>query len=109
VTAAAFVRRFGLLLVVGALLAAALATGAWRWVSLESLRAHHAQLQAFVAFDPALSVAAFFGAFVAVITACIPGPRLVMIASGYLFGPWLGAAREFADWSRRSPRTHFPT
>jgi uncharacterized membrane protein YdjX (TVP38/TMEM64 family) len=90
VTAAGFVKRFGLLLVVGALLAAALATGAWRWVSLESLRAHHAQLQAFVARDPALSVVAFFGAFVAVITACVPGPGLVMIASGYLFGPWLG-------------------
>jgi uncharacterized membrane protein YdjX (TVP38/TMEM64 family) len=89
-SAAGFVRRFGLLLIVGALLAGALATGAWRWVSLESLRAHHAQLQAFVARDPALSAAAFSSVFVVVITACVPGPGLMMIASGYLFGPVFG-------------------
>ncbi len=89
-TAAKFVKRYGLLLVMGALLAGALSTGAWRWVSLESLRAHHAQLQAWVAHEPAVSAAAFFAAFVAVITACVPGPGLMMIASGYLLGPLFG-------------------
>lgn len=85
-TAAGFVKRYGLLLVVAGLLAGALATGAWRWVSLESLRAHHAQLQALVAHEPAVSAAAFLAAFVVVITACVPGPGLMMVASGYLFG-----------------------
>jgi len=89
-TTAGFVKRFGLLLVIAGLLAGALATGAWRWISLDSLRAHHAQLQALVAHDPPLSAAAFFAAFVAVITACVPGPGLMMIASGYLFGPLFG-------------------
>jgi uncharacterized membrane protein YdjX (TVP38/TMEM64 family) len=89
-TSTGFVKRFGLLLLIGALLAGALATGAWRWVSLESLRAHHAQLRALAARDPVVSAAAFFAAFVAVITACVPGPGLMMTASGYLFGPLFG-------------------
>lgn len=89
-TSTGFVKRFGLLLLIGALLAGALATGAWRWVSLESLRAHHAQLRALAARDPVVSAAAFFVAFVAVITACVPGPGLMMTASGYLFGPLFG-------------------
>lgn len=89
-TAAGFVKRFGLLMVIAALLGGGLATGAWRWISLESLRAHHAQLQALVAHDPAVSVAAFLAVFVAVITACVPGPGLMMIVSGYLFGPVFG-------------------
>jgi uncharacterized membrane protein YdjX (TVP38/TMEM64 family) len=96
VTAAQFVRRYGLLLVVAALLAGAVSTGAWRWLSLESLQAHHAQLKRLVSQSPALSVGAFFGAFVVVVTACIPGPGMMAAIGGYLFGPVFGGLLSLA-------------
>lgn len=85
-----FARQYGLLLVVAALLAAAVSTGAWRWLTLDSLQAHHAQLKRLVSQSPALSAGAFFGLFVLVVTACIPGPGMMAAIGGYLFGPVLG-------------------
>jgi uncharacterized membrane protein YdjX (TVP38/TMEM64 family) len=96
VTAADFVKRFGLLLIVAALILGAVSTGAWRWLSLASLQAHHAELRRLVAEQPALAAGGFFVAFVTVVTACIPGPGLMMVASGYLFGPVLGAVLSLA-------------
>jgi uncharacterized membrane protein YdjX (TVP38/TMEM64 family) len=89
---ASFLRRFGLLAVLLILLAAAVASGAWRWFSFDALEAHHAQLRHLVAALPLASGAGFVALFVAVIAACIPGPGLMMIVSGYLFGPLIGGA-----------------
>jgi uncharacterized membrane protein YdjX (TVP38/TMEM64 family) len=87
-----FLRRFGLLAILLALLAAALTSGAWRWFSFDSLEAHHAQLRLLVAHRPLASAAGFLALFVAVVAACIPGPGLMMIVGGYLFGPMVGGA-----------------
>ena len=91
-TLAGFVKRFGLLLLVAALIIVAVSTGAWRWASLANLEAHHAELRRLVAAHPYFTAGGFFAAFVAVITACLPGPGLMMVVSGYLFGPVLGGA-----------------
>jgi uncharacterized membrane protein YdjX (TVP38/TMEM64 family) len=88
--AGAFVRRFGLFLIVASLILAAVSTGAWRWVSPASLQAHHAELRRLVDAQPAFAAGGFFAVFVAVIVACVPGPGLMMVVSGYLFGPVLG-------------------
>ena len=95
-TPAGFVRRFGLLTVIAALIAGAVSTGAWRWVSLAALEAHHAELRRLVAFHPEFAAGGFFVAFVVIITACIPGPGLMMVAAGYLFGPLVGGALSLA-------------
>lgn len=89
-TATQFARRYGLLLVVVLLLVVAVSTGAWHWLSLDSLQAHHAQLKRLVSKSPALSAGEFFGVFVLVVTACIPGPGMMAAIGGYLFGPLFG-------------------
>jgi uncharacterized membrane protein YdjX (TVP38/TMEM64 family) len=81
---------------VAGLLVGAISTGAWRWLTLESLQAHHAQLKGLVARSPALSAVAFFGVFVLVVSACIPGPGLMASVGGYLFGPLIGGALSLA-------------
>ncbi|MGH7022827.1 MAG: TVP38/TMEM64 family protein [Caulobacteraceae bacterium] len=83
-----FLRRFGLVILIAGLIAAFLATGAWRLISFHQLRLHHAELEAFVHQYGALSVVLFFCVFVLVVTACIPGPGLMCTVSGYLFG-WI--------------------
>jgi uncharacterized membrane protein YdjX (TVP38/TMEM64 family) len=96
VTAWVFLRRFGLLLAIAALFAAAAASGAWRWLTFDQLQAHHAQLQHLVARSPVVSAAAFALVFVAVVAACIPGPGLMATVSGYLFGTVAGGAISLA-------------
>jgi uncharacterized membrane protein YdjX (TVP38/TMEM64 family) len=83
-------RRYGLLIVVVGLLIALLASGAWRWLSLAQLQAHHAQLRALVTHRPLISLAVLFVVFVAVVAACIPGPSFMALVSGYLFGFLIG-------------------
>jgi uncharacterized membrane protein YdjX (TVP38/TMEM64 family) len=92
VTLPTFLRRFGLILILAALLSGAVASGAWRWLSLSALQAHHAQLRHLVAASPLISAAAFVAAFVLVVAACLPGPGLMMTVGGYLFGPVVGGA-----------------
>jgi uncharacterized membrane protein YdjX (TVP38/TMEM64 family) len=92
----AFLRRYGLILLIGALLVGAIASGAWRWFSLSELQAHHAALRTMVAARPLASLALFVGLDAAVISACIPGPGLMAAASGYLFGPVLGGLASLA-------------
>jgi uncharacterized membrane protein YdjX (TVP38/TMEM64 family) len=92
----AFLRRYGLIVTIGALLAGAVASGAWRWFSVGELQAHHAALRAMVAARPLASLALFIVVDAAVISACIPGPGLMATASGYLFGAVLGGLASLA-------------
>jgi uncharacterized membrane protein YdjX (TVP38/TMEM64 family) len=88
----AAVRRFlplGLILI---LLAAALASGLWRDVSLSNLQAHHAALRGFVAGHRAASLALYAAALALIVTACLPGMSVLLVAGGYLFGIALGGA-----------------
>jgi uncharacterized membrane protein YdjX (TVP38/TMEM64 family) len=88
--------RYGLIVVVGLLIVAILASGAWRLLSFHQLQAHHLQLQAFVARSPIESAATFYFADLAVVVACIPGPGLMSTVSGYLFGAVVGGLLSLA-------------
>jgi uncharacterized membrane protein YdjX (TVP38/TMEM64 family) len=86
------IRRYGPFLAIVALIAIVTATGVWRRVDLAELQRHHAELRALVRNHPLESVAAYFGVYAAVATACVPGTGFLSLAGGYLFGPIAGGA-----------------
>lgn len=90
------IRRYGPLLLVAAVVAAMVASGAWRLVSLETLQRHHAELRALVQTRWAESLAVFFLVCLTVAVACLPGPGLLCLAGGYLFGAPAGGATGLA-------------
>jgi uncharacterized membrane protein YdjX (TVP38/TMEM64 family) len=87
-----FLKRFGPLLVLAGLVAAAFASGLTRHLTLDELRANHEALTAFVAANRWLALAAFMGLYVAVTALSLPGALFMTLAAGLLFGPWLGGA-----------------
>jgi uncharacterized membrane protein YdjX (TVP38/TMEM64 family) len=89
-------RRYGLIALLGLLIVAIIASGAWRLLSFHQLQAHHLQLKAFVAHSRVESAGAFYLAYVAVVVACTPGPGLLSTASGYLFGAVAGGLLSLA-------------
>jgi len=80
------------LLVIGALFIVLLASGALRHISLHELKAHQAQLTQLAARRPILTLAAYVALYVLIVAACVPGPSLMTVAGGLLFGSWLGGA-----------------
>ena len=88
--------RLAPLAVIAALFVALIASGAWRQLSLASLAEHRAQLLHFVAAHPYASLVAYLGVYVLVIVACAPGPAVLTITGGFLFGPLLGGAAALA-------------
>jgi uncharacterized membrane protein YdjX (TVP38/TMEM64 family) len=89
--------RFLPLVVIAALFIALLASGELKHLSLNELAAHRTRLAGFVAAHPVLSLAAYFGLFVLLVVACAPGPSVVCMAGGFLFGPWLGGSAALAS------------
>jgi uncharacterized membrane protein YdjX (TVP38/TMEM64 family) len=89
--------RLAPIALIAALFALLIASGAWRRLSLASLAEHRAQLLHFVAAHPYASVAAYLGVYVLVIVACAPGPAVLTIAGGFLFGPVLGGSAALAS------------
>jgi uncharacterized membrane protein YdjX (TVP38/TMEM64 family) len=83
-------RRFGPLLLIAALVAAAVFSGATRRLSLGELEAHRLMLRGFVATHLWLSLAAFVLAYVVVAATALPGPLILTISGGLLFGPVVG-------------------
>jgi uncharacterized membrane protein YdjX (TVP38/TMEM64 family) len=80
-----------------ALFVALIASGALRELSLASLAAHRAALLEFVRAHPYASLAAYLGVYILVIVACAPGPAVLTMAGGFLFGPLLGGAMALAS------------
>lgn len=80
------------LLMIGVLFAGLIGSGAVRRLSLSDLASHHAMLAAFVAHHPLASLAAYVGAYVLIVVACTPGPAVMSLAGGFLFGPLVGGA-----------------
>ena len=81
-----------------ALFVALVASGAaLRRLSLSDLAAHHEQLERFVAVHPSASHAASAALFEALVLACAPGPSVMSIAGGFLFGPFIGGAAALAS------------
>lgn len=89
--------RFLPLALIAALLAALLASGELKHLSLHDLAAHRAQLAGFVAAHPIASLATYFGLYVLLVVACAPGPSVMTVAGGFLFGTWVGGATALAS------------
>jgi uncharacterized membrane protein YdjX (TVP38/TMEM64 family) len=83
--------------VIAALFVALIASGALKELTLTSLAAHRAALLQFVAAHPYASLAAYLGVYVLVIVACAPGPAVLSVAGGFLFGPVLGGTMALAS------------
>jgi uncharacterized membrane protein YdjX (TVP38/TMEM64 family) len=77
---------------VAALAIAAVSSGALHDLTFSSLQAHHAALARFVRGHRLESLAIYFLVEVLVMAACIPGPGLMSVAAGFLFGALLGGA-----------------
>ncbi len=85
-------RRFvplGLLVLAGALF---FALGGHRYLTFAALAENHEWLCDLVAEAGAKGVVAFIIAYAALVALSVPGAALLTIASGYMFGPWLGTA-----------------
>jgi len=82
--------RLAPLAVIAALFIGLLASGALRHLTLRTLAEHRAALLHFVARHPVESLAAYVGAYVLLVVACSPGPSVMTLAGGFLFGPILG-------------------
>lgn len=89
--------RLAPLAVIAALFVGLIGSGALKQLSLTSLAEHRAALAAFVGAHPYASLAVYFGLYVLVIVACLPGPAVLSIAGGFLFGPLLGGAMALAS------------
>lgn len=84
------VRQYGLFALMLGLLVAAIASGAWRHLTLTDLAAHRVALTHYVALHPVLSVLIYVAVYIVVVVACIPGPGAMTTAAGFLFGTLVG-------------------
>jgi uncharacterized membrane protein YdjX (TVP38/TMEM64 family) len=84
--------RLAPLIALALLLAAALAAGAGRYLTLENILASRESLEALVEGRRAAVLVGYVLLYAAVVAASIPGATLFTIAGGLLFGGWLGGA-----------------
>lgn len=63
-----------------------------RYVGLDALRVHHAQLEAWTVRDPALAAAAYIALYTVTVAFSLPGGALLTVIGGFLFGLYLGTA-----------------
>ena len=66
------------------------ASGADRYLMLQTLHDNRMALMAFVHDHGVLAVIVFLGIYVAATALAIPGALVLTIAGGFLFGPWWG-------------------
>lgn len=66
--------------------------GLGRYLSLDALRAHQAQLTAWTGRDPVAAGAAYIALYTAVVAFSLPGGALLTVIGGFLFGLYLGTA-----------------
>jgi uncharacterized membrane protein YdjX (TVP38/TMEM64 family) len=66
------------------------AFGLQRYVSLQSLKAHHDWLAAQVEAHLVLALLAYVLIYVAAVALSLPGATVLTLAGGWLFGQWLG-------------------
>ncbi|WP_028456039.1 FAD-dependent oxidoreductase [Chitinilyticum litopenaei] len=79
-------KRLGLLILIGALLALFFALGGSQLFSLATLKQHHADLLAWRAAAPWLAAGLFFLLYVASTALSLPGAAILTLAAGALFG-----------------------
>ncbi|PVM85717.1 TVP38/TMEM64 family protein [Caulobacter endophyticus] len=83
----AWLRRFGPLAVLALLLVAALASGVAGKLSLETLQAEGAALQAFAHHHPLQCAVIYVLIYVATVSVSLPGALILSLSAGFLFGP----------------------
>jgi uncharacterized membrane protein YdjX (TVP38/TMEM64 family) len=83
-------RRFAPLIVLACLMALIFGMGWNRYLSLETLRLHGAELRAFTAEHWIVSLLLLMSIFTLATASVVPGVFFVTITAGYLFGPWVG-------------------
>jgi len=86
------VKRFAPLAVLAVVAIALFASGAWRLLSLDTLKTHEEALRAFVFAHLILSLLAFIAVYALVAAASLPGALMLTLTGGFLFGTWLGGA-----------------
>jgi uncharacterized membrane protein YdjX (TVP38/TMEM64 family) len=86
------VRRFAPIVVIVLILVGLYLSGAQRYFTLESLRAHSQELQALTAAPPVTSVLGYIALYAGCSAVCLPFNLILTLASGLLFGPWVGGA-----------------
>jgi uncharacterized membrane protein YdjX (TVP38/TMEM64 family) len=88
--------RLAPIAVIAALFVGLVASGQLRRLSLDGLAQNRAALTAIVAAHPIGSLALYLGTYLLIIAACVPGPAVMSVAGGVLFGTWLGGAAALA-------------
>ena len=68
------------------------ALGLGRYLSLDALREHQAQVTAWIGREPALAAAAYIGLYTVAVTFSLPGGALLTVIGGFLFGLYFGTA-----------------
>ena len=84
------VKRFAPLLLLVGVIALIFAMGWNRYLSLDTLRDHGAELRAFTARNYFVALLALMAVFAVLTASVVPGVFFVTITAGYLFGPWVG-------------------
>lgn len=83
-------RRFGPLVFVAAVAAAAIGSGLTHHLALHEINANRRALEALVAAHPLGSTAAYVGLYAALVAFSLPTALAMTLAGGMLFGPWVG-------------------
>lgn len=78
--------------VIGVAAAAIFLSGAYRYLSLETLREHQATLETFVEDRLVVALLLYALLYIAVTALSLPGATLMSVLGGFLFGPFLGTA-----------------
>jgi uncharacterized membrane protein YdjX (TVP38/TMEM64 family) len=86
----ALFRRFGLLVLGGALIVALLASGVLEHLTLAELSVRRAELTAFAQARPLLTVELYILIYATVVALSLPFALILTLTGGLLFGPWLG-------------------
>ena len=79
-------RKFAVILVVAALVAAYFAFDLGRWLSLEALKTQQAAIESYRQVHPWLTAALFFAVYVLVTALSLPGAAIMTLAGGAVFG-----------------------
>lgn len=82
--------RLAPIAVIAVLFVALIASGQLRRLSLHDLAAHRETLVRLVGAHPLASLGVYFGLYLLLIVACMPGPSVMSIAGGVLFGTLAG-------------------
>lgn len=83
-------KRFLPLALIAVFAAAVFFSGAWRYLSLETLREHRAAIEAFVADRLLLSLLIYALIYIGATALSLPGATLLSVVGGFLFGPFAG-------------------